>query len=223
MMRSLILNQSTRLDNISYGGAWTRFESWATAQGAAALPAVPATIAAYLDHLHVAGASPATIRQARAAVAKVHQVSGADDPAADSLVSDTLKRIGRDGRERGRGQVAGIGWASTEAAATLAANGGGSLAGLRDAAIIRLMSDTMARISEVAALNVADISDSENGATVLIKASKTDQQGDGQVRYIGAPTVAALKRYLLGAGITEGPVFVSILKNGCPATIKMRT
>ena len=67
------------------------------------------------------------------------------DPTADGLCRDVLRAIGRDGRDRGRSQVAGIGWSHAEAAASLASNGDGSLQGLRDAAILRVMSDTLAR------------------------------------------------------------------------------
>ena len=42
-------------------------------------------------------------------------------------------------------------------AAGVAANGGRSLAGLRDAALIQVMSDALFRVSEAAALNVADV------------------------------------------------------------------
>ena len=148
--------------------------------------------------------SPATIRLARAAVAKVHQVSGATDPTADGLVTDVLKRIGRDGRDRGRGQVAGIGWSAAEAAASIASNGGDSVAGVRDAALLRVMSDGLLR--EASALQVSDVEATADGGTVTIRASKTDQQGDGAVRFLGAPTVAAVQRYLEAAGITDAPV-----------------
>ena len=47
----------------------------------------------------------------------MHQVSGLADPTADGLCRDVLRAIGRDGRDRGRGQVAGIGWARTPPAA----------------------------------------------------------------------------------------------------------
>ena len=103
------------------------------------------------------------MRTARAAVAKVHQVSGLGDPTADGLCKDVLRRIGREGRDRGRGQVAGIGWAHAEAAASLASNGSGGLQGLRDAAIIRVMSDTLARISEIAALRCAAVEAAATG------------------------------------------------------------
>ena len=120
----------------AYGSAWSAWQRWALDQGRPVLPATAGDVADYLEARHAAGASPATIRLARAAVAKVHQVSGAADPTADGLVTDTLKRIGRDGRDRGRGQVAGIGWSAAEAAASIAANGGDSVAGLRDAALL---------------------------------------------------------------------------------------
>ena len=198
----------------AYGSAWSAWQRWALDQGRPVLPATAGDVADYLEARHAAGASPATIRLARAAVAKVHQVSGAADPTADGLVTDTLKRIGRDGRDRGRGQVAGIGWSAAEAAASIASNGGDSVAGLRDAALLRVMSDGLLRISEASALQVSDVEATADGGTVTIRASKTDQQGDGAVRFLGAPTVAAVQRYLEAAGITDGPLFRRIRKGG---------
>ena len=48
----------------------------------------------------------------------------------DGRVGHDQRRSEREGRERGRGQVDGIGWAEVEAAASIAANGGGSLQGV---------------------------------------------------------------------------------------------
>ena len=89
-----------------------------------------------------------------------------------------LRRIGREGRNRGRGQVAGVGWAQAEAVAARAADSG-NLQGFRDAAIILVMSDTLARISEVVALQCSDVEPetTTSGGTVHIRASKTDQLG----------------------------------------------
>ena len=71
-------------------------------------------------------------------------VRGLADPTADGLIRDVLRRIGREGHDRGRGQIAGIGWAYAEAAASLSSNGSVSLQGLRDAAIIRVMPASVA-------------------------------------------------------------------------------
>ena len=142
-------------------------------------------------------------------------MSGAADPAADGLVTDTLKRIGRDGRDRGRGQVAGIGWAAAEAAASIAANGGDSVAGLRDAAPYSGSCPTGCCASPKRRRSGwSDVEATADGGTVTIRASKTDQQGDGAVRFLGAPTVAAVQRYLEAAGITDGPLFRRIRKGG---------
>ena len=113
-------------------------------------------------------------------------MSGLADPTADGLCRDVLRRIGREGRDRGRGQVAGIGWAHAEAAASLASNGSGGLQGLRDAAIIRVMSDTLARISEIAALRCAAGQCGSGRHRPLIRASKSDQAGRRINRYLAA-------------------------------------
>ena len=154
---------------------------------------------------------------ARTGIGKVHRVSGHPDPTGDPLIADVLRRIGREGRERGRGQVDGIGWAEVEAAASIAANGGG-IRGIRDAAILRVMSDTLARVSEVAALRCADVeADATGGGTVTIRASKSDQHGSGSTRYIGPPTLAAVRRYLDAAGHAAGPLFRQVRRGNHPS------
>ena len=123
--------------------------------------------------------SPSTCRSAtRPAPRRRCHLSGLLDPTTDSLCRDVLRRIGREGRNRGRGQVAGVGWAQAEAVAARAADSG-NLQGFRDAAIILVMSDTLARISEVVALQCSDVEPetTTSGGTVHIRASKTDQLG----------------------------------------------
>ena len=59
-----------------------------------------------------------------------------------------------------------------------------TIAGLRDAALIRLMSDCLLRISEAVAVDVGDL----HKNTLRIKSSKTDQEGRGEVLFVGGPT-----------------------------------
>ena len=118
--------------------------------------------------------SPSTCRSAtRPAPRRRCHLSGLLDPTTDSLCRDVLRRIGREGRNRGRGQVAGVGWAQAEAVAARAADSG-NLQGVRDAAIILVMSDALARISEVVALQCSDVEPetTTSGGTVHIRASK---------------------------------------------------
>ena len=199
----------------AYGSAWEAWQRWADEHGRPVLPAAPGDVADYLMARHTDGAAPATVRAARAAIAKVHRVSGLADPTADGLCGDVLKRIGREGRERGRGQVAAIGWQQAEQAARHSVRDGSGLRGLRDCAIILLMSDTLARISEVAALQVADVEEDDAGAgTLTIRASKTDQLGTGHTRYLGPATLQAVRRYLAAAGHRDGPLFRQVRRGG---------
>ena len=84
----------------AYASAWSAWQRWAATSGCQAIPASAADVAVYLEARHAGGAAPATIRVARASIAKVHQATGLADPTADSLCRDVLHRIGREGRHR---------------------------------------------------------------------------------------------------------------------------
>ena len=114
----------------------------------------------------------------------------------------------------------GLDWRAADLAAGVAANGGRSLAGRRDAALIQVMSDALLRVSEAAALDVADVQRQADGSgTVTVTGSKTDQEGRGHVRYLGAPTMQRLSAWLSGAGIVNGgPLFRQVLKDGATVT-----
>ena len=71
------------------------FTSWVMAQGLVALPAVPETVAAYVDALAAQGRKPASIRQAVWAIATLHRAAGLPDPSRAEPVRLALKRMGR--------------------------------------------------------------------------------------------------------------------------------
>ena len=158
-------------------------------------------LATYMTTLHRDGKSPATIGQAVAAVKwqlKHQSVEQMNLP----ITLTTLAGIRRDGKERGRGQVDGLIWQEVERICIIAEIEG-TLVGLRDAAMIRLMSDCLLRISEVVAVNVVDLKET----TLTLRASKTNQEGTGESLYICEPTRKVLKRYSERAGVTDGAVF----------------
>ena len=80
-------------------------------------------------------------------------------------------------------------------------------AGLRDSAIIRLMSDCLLRVSEV---NCGDLKDN----TLTIRQSKTDQFGEGRVLFVGDETVQVIEELKAKANISRGALFRRVLKNG---------
>ncbi|WP_424134932.1 hypothetical protein [Roseomonas chloroacetimidivorans] len=54
----------------------------------------------------------------------------------------------------------------------------------------------------------------DGSATGLIARSKTDQEGQGEVRWLSPRTVTHLRRWLDSAGITGGAIFRSVNKAG---------
>ena len=57
-------------------------------------------------------------------------------------------------------------------------------------------------------LRGVDLTGAADGSEeVLIRASKSDQQGEGSTRYLGPATLAAVQRYLEAAGHAAGPLF----------------
>ena len=122
---------------------------------------------------------------------------------ADWPITDTrLISIKRDSQNLGTGQVDGLDWSDVDVICRLSALDG-TARGLRDAALIRLMSDCLLRISEAVAVNVEDI----RGNALAIRRSKTDQTGEGATLYLGDETKALIQHYREIACIVEGPLF----------------
>ena len=171
-------------------------------------PLTDALLASYITELHTAGKSPATIGQAVAAV-KWQLKHQSQEAVNFPITHATLSGIRRDGKGRGRGQVDGLIWQDVERVCLLAEMEN-SLTGLRDAAMIRLMSDCLLRISEVVAVDVADL----EGNTLTLRFSKTDQEGVGESLYVCENTRQLLKRYTEQADIDSGAVFRRIRFGG---------
>jgi site-specific recombinase XerD len=162
-------------------------------------------LADYITALYQDGKSPSTISKIVAAVkwtVKNHGV-GAKDLSFE-ITEKALAGIRRKGKDRGRGQVDGITWEEVEGVCALA-EAEETVAGLRDSALIRLMSDCLLRISEAVAVDVADV---DSGLTIQPPEidMETADLPDGTL-YIGAPTREVIERYCEAAGLTEGALF----------------
>ncbi|MCY3755090.1 MAG: tyrosine-type recombinase/integrase, partial [Alphaproteobacteria bacterium] len=194
-----------------YSDALAALDTWLAAQGRAA---DDAALADYLAARHDAGAAPATLALAVAAVKAVARLAGQPSPAGPATAR-VLAGIRREGSGRGRGQVNGLQWSQADTAAAVAANGGGKLAGLRDAAMIALASDALLRVSELLAVRVADIQPEADGSGRLaVHRSKTDQEGEGAILYIGPPVMQRVNAWREAGGVHDGPLFRRIRRGG---------
>ncbi len=173
-------------------------------------PETDAGVAAYLGDLYGQGRSAAMAAMAIAALRFRARLMGRVSPVGPAA-ERVLAGFRRLTRERGCGNVAGMRWEEADRACELAERAG-DISGLRDAAIVAVASDALLRVSELEDLDVGDVDLAEQ--TVLIRRSKTDQEGEGVVQYLGEPTIARVRAWIEAGALTEGPLFRSILKSG---------
>ena len=204
----------------AYGAALRRFGRWLAERSLelAALPAAEqdAAVASYAAE-RAETVAPATVALELAAIGRAARDAGVADPRGP-LSRRALRGIRRQNaraeQPKGRGQVAGLRWRSVEASAVLAA-AEGTCAGLRDAAILRLGSDALLRVSELAGVRVEDVqAETDGSGRLTLRTSKTDQEGRGETLFVGPPTMAAIRAWQDAAGVAEGPLFRRLGRGG---------
>jgi integrase len=183
---------------------WCAFVQFCNVKNESPLPASPHTVRAYVQHCMEVMRKPATIRRYLATVARAHLAAGLLSPCASEPVRLALKEMSRTQPARQR-QARPLGWAEIKRFLETAGNG---IRADRERALLCVAYDTMARRSELIALDLQDITFAKDGTgTVLIQKSKTDQEGEGAVAYLSKETVRHLKHWKKSAKITEGAVF----------------
>jgi site-specific recombinase XerD len=197
----------------AYGTDFRIFRTWCEARAVSSLPAVPETVAAYLAAN--AGTSKAsTLGRRIAAIRYAHKLAGLALPTDAEGVKATMRGIRQthgSAKVRKAPAVAGkmLGMVATAP---------GNLAGLRDRALLLVGFGGALRRSELVALDVADIAETETGLLVTIRHSKTDQEREGAIIAIARGDVAcpvkALRTWLDASAIQAGPIFRPIDKAG---------
>src|SRR6202043_3841317 len=188
----------------AYGTDFRLFKAYCDAKGVSALPATPETVAAYIA-AEAQTAKPSTIGRRVAAIRYAHKLAGLETPTDAEGVKATMRGIRRTfGGARNKKAPAVA--AKMHSMVATAPDG---LAGLRDRALLLLGFAGAFRRSELVALNVADIEETETGLLVTIRGSKTDQERQGITIAIARGDIAcpvkALRAWLDAAGIEAGP------------------
>ena len=164
-------------------------------------------LAEYITHLFDLGKAPGTISIAVSAVKWFLNHQNGRTPVELPITSATLSGIRREGRNRGRGQRNGLTWKEVERICAVQ-EAGGTLRGLRNSAILRVMSDGLLRISEVTELRISDLEDN------TLRLSKTDQEGQGEHLYLCEDTRKIVAEWLERSGLTEGYLFRRMTSRG---------
>ena len=165
------------------------------------------TLARYVATLEAEGKAPATAQMVIAAVSYAVRFRNVKSPV-NRLTAVAMQGFRRKGADRGRGQALGVTWTQAETMAVIAEKNPDSLSGIRDAALISVMSDAMLRISEAAALFVSDVMEETDGSGRLsVRRSKTDQEGRGTVLYLGRPTMVRVRAWREAGRVNDGALF----------------
>ena len=180
------------------------FKAFCEEAGLAFFPAGPLTLRQFIEHCIAVGKRPATIRRYLATIARAHLAAGLTSPCASEPVRLALKEMGQNTSARQR-QARPLGWAEIERFLKAAGKG---LRADRERPLLCVAYDTMARRSELVALEVGDLTFTADGSgTALIRRSKTDQAGEGARAYLSRETIRHLKHWVTTAGIGDGAVF----------------
>jgi len=198
-----------------YKSDWREFSHWCEKHGASVLPASPDAIAAYIAAC-TGRLKVGSIQRRLNAIAEAHKAVGLDSPTAAGIVKNTMKGIRRTLGTAPAQKTAAL----TDDIKAMCAETDVGPIGLRDRALVLLGFAGAFRRSELVGLDVADCVFTNDGLTVTLRRSKTDQ--DGQGRKIGIPyganpetcPVRVLQTWLEQAGISCGHVFRSITKHG---------
>ena len=177
------------------------------------LPSTVEQVASYLADRAVS-LSPITLARRLVAIGRAHASQGFPDPSKADLVRSVLRGIRRKHGAAQR-QVAPV--MKQDLLDMLPLMTG--LKGVRDCALIILGFAAALRRSELVALDVTDIAFVNEGLTVRVRKSKTDQEQIG--RTIGVPwgrtaacPVKAVRAWMDQAQISSGFLFRSVSKGG---------
>ena len=191
----------------AYRQEMLEFIAHCQAQHLPALPASPQAIAQFLIEQMRRGLKFASVRRKASSISAVHRLSNLSDPTKDAEVRIALRKIKRSLGVR-HSQAFPINHPTLE---RMLAVTGQDLRGLRDRALLLLAYDSMRRRSELVALRIEDIEFlDDQGASVLLRRSKTDQFGAGQWIHLGNATTRAIEDWLAAAELDEGFILRSI-------------
>ena len=206
-LSTLLKSATSENTRSSYLIALNQFNNWVPT-GA---PLSDSICAEYVSFIEQSGRAVASAKMFSAAMNKLSSQNNQPSPIG-SLTKSAIAGFSRQARNRGRGQAQGIGWESADFIAKRSSELG-SLSGIRNAAIVAVMSDGLLRISEVSNLTVSDFQvQSDGSGRLTIQHSKTDQSGQGATVYLGQPTTNLVNHWLSESGISDGYLFRSIRK-----------
>ena len=190
---------------------WTAFVAWCRGNGHRPLPADPATVAVHLSGLASDGIAPQPLALRMAAIGYAHRQAGEAIPhkvRGGTVILDVLAGARREWGKLPDRKAAADGdviWSMLHEIK------GDALRDVRDRALLSFGMVSCMRRSEIAALDLSDVTRAPEGLRVTIRRSKSDQEGVSATIAIPAgrrlKPVHHLDAWLERAVIADGPLF----------------
>ena len=175
-----------------------------------ALPATPESVAAFVDTMAEVRA-PATVRRYVTSIAIAHRALGREKTLKSPPVRLALQRMHRK-KGRRQDQATGLTWPLRQ---RLLEAAGDRLIDDRNRALLAVAYDAMLRRAELTSLEITDLLEELQGdGSLLVRRSKTDGEGRGEIVWVGSDTVRLVRAWLERAGIADGMLFRSVSKGG---------
>lgn len=197
----------------SYASDWRQFSEWIEGHGLDPIPADPRMVALWISHMARAlKRKPSSIRRMLTAIGTIHRRAGHPNPCEQEVVREEMRGIANTLGVRPK-RAAPLLIPHLEA---IIAGMGDGLRAARDRAIVLVGWSGAMRRSEIAGLRAEDLTFLDKGVSVLIRRSKTDQEGKGENVALFYATrtalcpVHALQEWMRAAAITEGPLFLRL-------------
>ena len=163
-----------------YRADWREFCEWYESQGLCPLPVLVETVASYIAEC-AGRLKVGSIQRRLNAIAEAHKAVGVESPTHYAIVSNTMKGIRR---TKGMAPAQKAPALTDDIREMVDATDSGII-GARDRALILLGFARAFRRSELVGLDVEDCTFGKDGLTIMLRRSKTDQDGAG--RKIGIP------------------------------------
>jgi site-specific recombinase XerD len=214
----------------SYAQDLRQFDAWCQAQGVPLSPDAPAPVGvvrAYLSAMYRQGRAVATIRRHTSAISWAHRKRRHADPTKDESVVELLRGIAENDYQRkveegAPSQKRAIGLRQRDAdriADKAEERAAGTtrrrLQAIRDLAVLQIARGRLMRASEVVSLKVRSIT--VNGDTASLTFRRIKTRSDEKTFELGPDAALAVTAWLAelaAAGVTDGPLFRPITRDG---------
>lgn len=223
---SLVAGAQARNTAIGYAADWRDFAAWCASTARSPLPATADTLELYVTHaLQVNKLRVTTVDRRVSAIRDAHRRAGLPLPAIAGVrqILTSVRQIRKESPEGKDPITAG----ELHKISVRLANAGGAIE-LRDRAVMVFGFTSALRISNLAALDLRDVTFDRKGLIVTIRSSKVDQFGVGakigirRGRFDDTCPVKTLRAWLKVRGSQAGPLFAYVTRGGVVTNRRVR-